>query len=252
MRLAIDNLYGYGDFGNLSKNYNKGRQGFPKEVIDYFWSLAEVNKPVVLDIGCGTGIATRQLACSGAKMFGIDIDLDMVSSGRRRRSSNITYFVCPSNRLPFEDERFDAITAFSAFHWFCDDESVGEIRRVLKKGGTFFVVNKNDAGNFKERYKAVLQPFICGEMPNSKNGYSANEILQRHAFSDIEEKRFVKSEFLGLPQALAYLQSVSIWNLVQQERKPEALKAIECFCKEKLEHNRIERKLEIVVVAGRK
>ena len=51
----------YMNFGKLRKAYDSGRHDYPQEVMDCILSLAGASSKV-LDVGCGTGIATRQLA----------------------------------------------------------------------------------------------------------------------------------------------------------------------------------------------
>ncbi len=114
----------------------------------------------------------------------------------------------------------------------------------------FFAVNKNDVGDFKKEYKELLGKFIEGELPNAKKKYDPETILEENGFKNVQEKRIPVSEFFMLPQALAYLQSVSLWNLVPKDKKAEALQAIGEYCKSKLVNDRIERKLEIVGVVG--
>ena len=48
-----------GKFGGQVKNYEKGRSGYSHEVFAFLKSLIKAKKPLILDLGCGTGIATR-------------------------------------------------------------------------------------------------------------------------------------------------------------------------------------------------
>jgi ubiquinone/menaquinone biosynthesis C-methylase UbiE len=243
---------GYGDFGSVSKAYDEARQGFPEGVIQYFWTFIEDSSPIVLDVGCGTGIATRQLVKPGVRIFGSDKDAAMIKIAKEKGPREITYVVAQTDNLPFKDEQFSAITAFSAFHWFSDKESISEVRRILKKGGLFFVANKNDVGNFKKGYKTVLNPFIRGELPNIKRNYSPVDIFRENSFAAIEERHFSTSECFTFSQAVSYPQSMSIWNLVPEIKRQEAYGAIEKYCEKKLEGEKIERGLDILVVAGKK
>lgn len=245
--------YCYGDFGNLSQQYSQSRQGFPLESIDYLRSRILVPRPLIVDLGCGTGISTRQLADREARVIGIDRDQKMIARAEAIPSDRITYVLASSDSLPFPDEMFDIATAFSSFHWFTDKNSLREIQRILKPNGIFFVVNKNDVGDFRDGYRAILNGFIRrGNMPDVKKNYRPNETLQAY-FANIEERVFTTKETFSFHQAVTYLQSVSLWNLVPAEKKSDALKALDEFCKHRITSGGfVERKIEVTAVLGQK
>src|SRR3989344_349901 len=148
----------YQGFGKLIKDYAQARQGYVPEIFDYLKQFVS-SKSLVLDLGCGTGISTRQLVDAGFRVVGSDIDKAMVNEAKKFNSYNIDYFVAPSQALPFKEGNFSTATAFGAFHWFADDKSISEIKRVLKRGGYFFVVNKTDTGNLRKDFLQVLKDF---------------------------------------------------------------------------------------------
>src|SRR5688572_476862 len=130
-----------GNFRKVREAYAEARLDFPNEVIGYITQHLPFRTALVLDIGCGTGIATRQLRDRGVRVIGSDIDAGMIEEAEKT-SPKISYVVAPAHQLPFENNHFDAVTAFSAFHWFRDKKSLSEIKRVLKKDGRFFIINK--------------------------------------------------------------------------------------------------------------
>lgn len=241
---------GYGNFGILADKYDKFRRGAPLEVINYFYQILKVPNPVILDVGCGTGISTRELQRDGAKLSGLDIDAKMIKLAKEKSTETIRYITGPANKMPFDNEQFDAVTAFSAFHWFKDADSMAEIRRVLRTEGLFFVVNKNDAGDFKEGFRAVLKRFTEGELPDVKKNYKPSAILSTNGFGNVRERIYETDELLTIQQAVKYFQTVSIWNLVSQDRKSEALHALEDYCRGKSVHGLVERKINVVTVTG--
>jgi ubiquinone/menaquinone biosynthesis C-methylase UbiE len=236
------------------KQYDEARQGYPREVLDYLWSVINKNPaPHILDVGCGTGISTRALAEKGAAVTGCDRDRKMINQALVKPFPSITYAVAPAENLrPFESAYFDAVTTFGAFHWFANQNAIDEIKRVLMSKGVFFVANKNDVGDFKVGYRAMLTQFIEEKIPDIKNGYNPAKVLVEGSFNGVEKRAFETTELFTLTQAITYLQSVSIWNLVPRYRRETALKAIECYCKERLVNGFVERKLQIVTVVGRK
>lgn len=252
MTIKSQKKSGYGDFGNLSMSYHKGRRGFPNEVIEYIFSKLILKHPRVLDVGCGTGIATEQLYKKGMEVVGTDIDTKMIQEAKLHNRYGIEYFVAPAPQQPFKDKIFDAVTVFSAFHWFANKEVAGEIKRVLKADGIFFVINKNETGDFKEGYRDILREFVPQELPDIKKSYDPKHILEKNGFRDIEVKIFQTSEYFSVEQAAIYLQTVSVWNLVPENKKNTALQTIrDHFKKIANQDGKVERRLEVSVVSGK-
>lgn len=155
--------------------------------------------------------------------------------------------------MPFEDEIFDAITSFGAFHWFCDDKSVSEIKRVLKNGGFFIVINKNEAGNFRRDYEEIVEKFTGAKPPQSvKVGYNPAFILKQNGFSDVTEKKFLNVEEFSIARAMEQIQSMSLWNLIPEDKKQSALEIFRNHFEKSAKDEVIHRQLEISVVTGKK
>lgn len=168
-----------GNFGKVREAYAEARQAFPAEVFDHLWSKVAVDSPCVLDLGCGTGIGTRQLAeREGAVIFGCDADKMMIEEAQQT-SPTLSYFVTPASKLPFDTDSFDMITAFSAFHWFRDGKSLAEIQRVLKPGGLFAAINKNDVGGFRVGYRENLEWLLGKQIISPKTGLRSGGDFER-------------------------------------------------------------------------
>lgn len=112
----------------------------------------------VLEVGCGrgTGIKVIFRHFGPAHVFGIDIDpLQIERASRRvaiRYKHRVTLLQADAERLPFEENSFDAVFDFGALHHVPNWQmSIAEIRRVLKQGGTFF---------FEEITRAALERWI--------------------------------------------------------------------------------------------
>lgn len=101
--------------------------------------LPSVEGLVGLDLGCGEGSNTRQLARKGARMSAIDISRTFVAHARdaeRDEPLGIEYRVGDAAKLPFEDMSFDFATAFMSLMDIPDTgQTLREAHRVLKHGG---------------------------------------------------------------------------------------------------------------------
>jgi ubiquinone/menaquinone biosynthesis C-methylase UbiE len=74
-----------GRFGEFVKEYERARRIYDKAVFDYLKTLVSANDPIILDLGCGTGISTRQLA-KIARVIGCDPDPLMLAAARKRKN----------------------------------------------------------------------------------------------------------------------------------------------------------------------
>ncbi len=99
------------------------------------------------DIGCGSGfftVAAAQLL-PDARVFAVDRQQDMLdfvaSRIRNAGLTNVETVQADATRLPFADGELDAVLMANVFHDIPErDEMRAEVYRVLKPGGTFFLV----------------------------------------------------------------------------------------------------------------
>ena len=95
----------------------------------------------VLDIGSGTGDLAVQLHQLGADVTGIDFAGEMVEIASKRHPE-IRFLEADVEDLPFDDGSFDrAVANYTAHHFARPAKAFGEIRRVLKPGGTLTIVH---------------------------------------------------------------------------------------------------------------
>lgn len=241
---------GYGTFGNLSKTYDAIRPTMPDQIIDDLFSHLPKH-PQILDVGCGTGIITRQLAERGAIVTGTDIDARMIEEAKQHLEK-IDYLVAPTEKLPLPDSTFDAVTAFSAFHWFANAQALAEIKRVLKNGGYLFIANRNQVGNLRKEYLQVLQSFVEKPLPSAKQNYEPVDLLKSAGFVNVVEKKLPIVENLSVEQALTYVRSTSLWNLIPESRKQEAEDTLIKFFADRATEGFVQRPIEIQTVIGQK
>lgn len=89
----------------------------------------------ILEIGCGAGNYTRELAKTKADIIAVDLSVELLDLAGRKPLANVEYKQADIECLPFEDGYFDAVVGNSVLH-HCDIHRVlKEIGRVLKKNG---------------------------------------------------------------------------------------------------------------------
>ena len=105
----------------------------------------------ILDIGCGTGTLTRDIAAAltdkkTSRCTGLDAAEKMIEIARRKALliPNIRFEAAIAERLPYADETFDAAVStffFHHIHFELKKKVLAETARVLKPGGRFIVID---------------------------------------------------------------------------------------------------------------
>src|SRR5487761_993086 len=76
----------------------------------------------ILDLGCGTGHLTAQIAESGAIVTGVDRSAEMVGAARQSYP-NLKFEIADAKNLTFREE-FDAVFSNATLHWIHEPEVV--------------------------------------------------------------------------------------------------------------------------------
>jgi 2-polyprenyl-3-methyl-5-hydroxy-6-metoxy-1,4-benzoquinol methylase len=98
----------------------------------------------VLELGCGAGYFTRELAGSGADIVAIDVSPELLEIARANCSApNVRYQIQNAYELSYPDAGFDSVVGSSVLHHLETEEALREIYRVLKPGGTIWFTEPN-------------------------------------------------------------------------------------------------------------
>jgi trans-aconitate methyltransferase len=97
------------------------------------WLVAREGERI-LDLGCGDGVLTADLARTGATVTGVDSSEELVAAARQR---GVAASLMDGEQLTFDAE-FDAVFSNAALHWMRRaDRVVAGVWRALKPGGRF-------------------------------------------------------------------------------------------------------------------
>jgi len=99
----------------------------------------------LLDVGCGTGWATRyvaSLAAGQGRFCGIDISPGMIERAEAQSTEGTEFRLGNSEQLPYTDGSFDRIICTNSFHHYRDPlKATQEFSRVLKIGGMLYLTD---------------------------------------------------------------------------------------------------------------
>lgn len=180
-----------GFFGKLMVNGMNG--GGHAAMANWALSSLQIKEDgQLLDIGCGGGgnIARLLKRCPSGTVTGIDYSSVSVEKSKKVNTQAIQDGRCKVVEgsvavLPFEENAFDMVTAFETIYFWPDIEHcLNEVKRVLKPGGMFVIVNEDDglSGN-NEKWEKLIE---------GMHTYNPQEIrlhLTNTGFKDITVQR---------------------------------------------------------------
>ncbi|MEJ7832253.1 MAG: class I SAM-dependent methyltransferase [Nocardioides sp.] len=155
----------------------------------------------ILEVGCGTGAFAARLAeMPDTRVFAVDQSERFV---RLTRDRGVEAHVADVQHLPFADSSFDTVAALWMLYHVADlHRALGEIRRVLRPGGTFVAVTNGDEHVADLRRDAGGAPVVTRF--SSENGESS---LRQHFDGVRREDVATRAVFPDHAAAVAYLES---------------------------------------------
>ncbi len=204
------------DRGDLDLNLRSEPQ--LKEYRAIYQRIVRDRATRVLDWGCGHGHAAHALQQAGLSVVAIE-HVPGATEGDRQQLDyfpDVEAIVSPEPvRLPFPDASFDAVLSLGVLEHVQDPEgSLGEIRRVLRPGGTFYVYKLPNRFSYLERIAKLAGLSYHGDRPHDTlwTVRSATEALERHGFR-VRQARRANMLPLTLPGRLAARAAPLIWGL---------------------------------------
>ena len=144
----------------------------------------------VLDLGCGTGWASRRLAriVTGGEVVGIDVADEMLRRAEQASAGirNVRYIWGSAEKIPAQDHSFTKVLSVESFYYYADQgKALDELRRVMAPGGRLFIlINLYKDNHYSLRWVSELKVPV---QALSEAEYIA--LLQKHGFEQVEARR---------------------------------------------------------------
>jgi ubiquinone/menaquinone biosynthesis C-methylase UbiE len=186
-------------FGATARSYLTSKPHAQGKSLD---RLVELTQPrpdwQVLDVATGAGHTAYAFAPHVARVWATDITEEMLNVVReqagKRSLANLRVAYAKAEGLPFEDETFDLVTCRIAPHHF---ESIprflDEVRRVLKRSGTFALVDnvvpEGSVGDYINAFERFRDPSHIRAWTLQE----WRDALRRHGFAVAHEEQMGKT-----------------------------------------------------------
>src|SRR5690348_15873396 len=149
----------------------------------------------VLDLGCGSGSATRLLARlvgDGPEGFGqvvgVDVADEMIRQARAESKDfdNILYVWGSAQQIPCEENFFDKVLSVESFYYYADqDRALAELFRVMAPHARLFIlINLYKDNEYSLQWVHKLKVPV-----HVRSAAEYVELLKKHAFENVEARR---------------------------------------------------------------
>ncbi|MFC0003460.1 class I SAM-dependent methyltransferase [Micromonospora siamensis] len=208
-------------FGTVAEAYERFRPGYPAQLHDLV--VGHAGRPVrtALEIGAGTGKATRLFAGRGIAVTATDPDAAMLAELRRHVPAGVR-----TVRAAFEElepgERYDLVYAAAALHWTQPAGRWERMAALLAPDGVFASfggpVRLADPA-VEEAVRAARAPFLGsdeipspdGTSPEREMQWPGTELLRSRWFDDVRQSVFPRRLTVEGRDFVGYLSTVSAY-----------------------------------------
>jgi ubiquinone/menaquinone biosynthesis C-methylase UbiE len=197
------------EFGRQAQTFEKYAEKTDDQVASRFAAaLGDAAGGRLLDVACGPGVVTAALAPGAASVVAFDATEQMLEKARSRCEkaglANVDFKCGDAENLPFADGQFDGVVTRLAVHHFVDPQrALGEMFRVLRRGGTAVVVDIVSSedpaeSNLQNAIERLRDPSHVRMLPAAE----LDAAIARAGFEDIERTTWDKDrefeEWMGI------------------------------------------------------
>ncbi len=144
----------------------------------------------ILDLGCGTGWASRRMAklATSGEVIGLDVADEMLRRAEQASAAfkNIRYVWGSAEKIPVADKYFSKVLSVESFYYYADQgKALDELRRVMAPGAKLFIlINLYKDNHYSLRWVTELKVPV---QALSEAEYKA--LLEKHGFKNIQTRR---------------------------------------------------------------
>jgi SAM-dependent methyltransferase len=223
-------------FGSVAESYERYRPGYPVEVFDL--TMAYAGRPVrtALEIGAGTGKATRLFARPGITVTATDPDPAMLAELRRHVPPDVRVRQATFEELPL-DERYGLVYVAAALHWTRPEGRWERMAGLLEPGGVLASfggpVQPADP-EVEEAVRAARAPFLerddvpspDGTPPEQEMQWPGTELQQSPSFEDVRQSTIERRLTVSARDYVGHLSTISAYLTLPATDRNEAFQRI--------------------------
>jgi len=155
----------------------------------------------ILDLGCGTGELSSELAQNSDvdQVIGVDISNKMIEKAKSKLQKldysfrkKVKFIKGQSDKLEFPDNYFDIIFCLNSFHHYPDqNKTLEEMSRILKKNGLFLILDPFRDNFLRKLWSMILKKIFNEDYAIYHTKKSLNNLFSQHGYELTNQKTFL-------------------------------------------------------------
>jgi SAM-dependent methyltransferase len=225
-------------FGSVADNYERYRLDYPADVVDAVLQYAGQQVASALEVGAGTGKATRVFGSRGIEVTALEPDAEMARVLERETSGlPVTTMVTTFERFR-TDSRYDLVYAAAAWHWTNPATRWHQAAELLAPDGVLAIFGRpselKDPDLFS-KVDEIEKRLLPAEDPGDVHAWSVEEMTASDGFGDIEQCDLPSAIWTTREAFVGRLATVSAYLMLDPEMRAEALREVQRVVPDKFE-----------------
>jgi SAM-dependent methyltransferase len=208
-------------FGAVATAYERFRPGYPVTLLEMVMAYAREPVRAALEIGAGTGKATRLFAQQGVTVTATEPDAAMLAELRKHVPANVTTLHAAFEELP-SGENYGLVFAAASLHWTKPEHRWPRMAALLEPGGVFASfggpVRLADP-TVEEAVRFARAPILDSDEIPSPDGTPAShdmqwpgtELQRSEWFTDVQQSLIERRLMMTARDYVGYLSTVSAY-----------------------------------------
>lgn len=231
-------------FGSAASTYEKFRPGYPDELVDEV--LAYARRPIrtALEIGAGTGKATRVFASRGIAVTATDPDAAMLAELRKHVPPSVLTVQGAFEELPLTST-YDLVFAAASLHWTEPRDRWSRMAALLNPAGTFASFGGQiglEDKDVEDAVRAARSQFLAGDdipspdgtPPDSPMQWPGTELVRCDRFADVCQSTIERRTTMSARDYVSHLSTVSAYLELPTAAREQALDRIRAALPERV------------------
>jgi SAM-dependent methyltransferase len=223
-------------FGAAASAYERFRPGYPDELVDEVLAYAATEVRTALEIGAGTGKATRAFAARGIAVTATEPDAAMLAELRNHVPQTVATMQTAFEDLPAE-RTFDLVFAAAALHWTDPARRWTRVAALLNPNGVFasFGGPMHVADpDVEKAIRVAREPFLADDDVPSPDGtptespmqWPGTELSRSAFFTDVRQTTIERRVTMSAREYVGHLSTISAYLQLPATKREQAFEQI--------------------------